>query len=307
VNTLNMKSILLKFCLLFALAALVATARADAVLDDMAKSLEEARANYAQFQTRYAETHPTMVEARAKIQELENQIAARAAQAGESPARERKPTAVNPGLISVDFPGGTFADLLKAITNSGGVAFNVVGEKAVLATDLPAFSIRNALPLSVAAALNQLIAPRGLNLLNPGNYSPEVYVLSERRPASFNEPVVFDSFQLASYLEKQGIDDIVGAIHTAWELNSVHKADALQLKFHPPTKLLLVSGSPEAVNIARQVVSTLMGAPEKGPITNSATPAATMSPQAAEQIRLDAVAREVEQRKAKRGDTAKPK
>ena len=173
--------------------------------------------------------------------------------------------------FNVDFPGGSFAQLVKAVSGPSGFAFNVIGEKADLATELPAFSVRNADSESLANALNQLLQSRGLGISKApgpaladerGQINVPVYVVTRR--ASF-EPTMFDSFQLGPYLEKQSIDDIVMAIRTLWELNPANRPEALQLKFHPPTKLLLVSGTPSAIMATGKVISTLAGGPEKTP------------------------------------------
>ena len=171
--------------------------------------------------------------------------------------------------FTIDFPGGTIAQLVKAVSNSSGPAFNVIGEKADLATELPPFSLRNADSESLANALNQLLQSRGLNVTRAsgpnivgerGQLNIPIYALIRR--ASF-DPIVSDSFQLAPYLEKQSIDDIVVAIRTLWELNPANRPEALQLKFHPQTKLLLVSGTPAAIQVASKVISTLSGGSEK--------------------------------------------
>jgi hypothetical protein len=180
-----------------------------------------------------------------------------------TPEADRNVSKPTPGTISVDFPGGTIADLNTAIAKAGGMYFNLVGEKSELATAVPAFSIRNASPDAFAMALNQLLSARGLSVSAAGNMGGPnaVFVLAKGR-AGHTEPTIFNSFQLGPYLEKQSVDDIVTAIRTLWELKPGNNSDALQLKFHPPTKLLLVSGSPEAITVASTVISNLAG-PDK--------------------------------------------
>lgn len=174
-----------------------------------------------------------------------------------------------PTLINIDFPGGTLAELVAAIARSNETTFNVVGETADLATEIPPLSLRNADHESVAQALNQLMSMRGLSLIRTtqqtimgpcGPINMPVYALLRR---AANEPVMSQSFQLGPYLEKQSIDDIIGAIRALWELNPANRPQTLQLKFHPPTKLLLVSGSPNAISAATQLISTLAREPDK--------------------------------------------
>jgi hypothetical protein len=215
--------------------------------------------------------------------------------AAESPKADDQ--GQTPWIFNVDFPGGSLDQLIKSISSANAAIFNVVGEKADLATTIPGFSLRNADSESLANALNQLIAPRGLNIsraqgpsfVGPrgpasGPANSSIYVLSRR--SAIDRPA-FDSFQLAPFLEKQTIDDIVTAIRTLWELNPANRPEALQLKFHPPTKLLLVSGTPEAIAVASKVISRLEGAPgAPGTIvTHSAPPTPTE-----EQRRIEAAA-----------------
>lgn len=200
-------------------------------------------------------------------------------------------------IFNIDFPGGSIEKLVKSISSSSGAIFNVIGEKADLATEIPAFSLRNADGESLANALNQLIAARGLNLKRApggslrgsrGETNFPIYLLARR---SDEQSTAFDSFQLEPFLEKQSIDDIVSAIRTLSGLNPANPPDGLQLKFHPATKLLLVSGTPEAILVASKVISTLSGAPP-GP--------------AAEKRRLEAVTAEVMKRRQAREQLGKP-
>lgn len=64
-------------------------------------------------------------------------------------------------LISVNFPGGSAAALLAAADKSSLSGFNVIGEKADLAIELPPFAVRNADAWALATALNEILRPRG--------------------------------------------------------------------------------------------------------------------------------------------------
>lgn len=186
----------------------------------------------------------------------------------ETPAevRARVQEMQRKSVISIDFPGGSIAQLLDLISKSDGPAFNLVGEKADFATELPPFSIRDAIPSGLYAALNPLLRVRGFTIIPPNSYSnghADVYSLVKLENG--NSPTEFDSIQLAPYLERQSIDDIVGAIRLAWEMNPKHIGSALSLKFHPPTKILLVAGPAGAIELTRQVIGSLQGAPKPPP------------------------------------------
>jgi len=183
-----------------------------------------------------------------------------------------------PRLVSVNFPGGSAAALIAAADKSSAEGFNVIGEKADLAIDVPAFSIRNADPNSLAFALDGILRQRGYTLqtnFKPGQGQAPIFVL--RRLNSYEQRIdgmPFESFQLATYLEGQSVDDIIGAIHTAWELDPAHRPEALRLKFHPPTNILLVSGPVEGINTVRSVLGQLRRASDQKPNPKPAPPSA---------------------------------
>ena len=169
---------------------------------------------------------------------------------------------VDPRVFTVDFPGGRVTDLLAAVAKTGA-SFNVIGEKIDLMTEIPPFSVRNVTAEILAPALNQLFAPRGLFLGNTSNFSNQVYLLTKKRPDQPSRPSFFNSYQLTPYLEQQSIDDIVDAIQTAWSLDPAIKATSPQLKYHPATSILFVSGTPEALGTAQQVIYSLKRKPDE--------------------------------------------
>jgi hypothetical protein len=226
--------------------------------------------------------------------------------ASPAPIAVRPP---QPNAVTVDFGGGTVADFVTAASKSGGASFNLIGEKADLATTLPSFSLRDVEPSSVAGALNLLLSQKGLSITQTGG----AFVLMRGNPQVARESAVFESFQLAPYLEKQSIDDIVGAIRTAWDLNPANKADALQLKYHPATSLLLVSGSRDAINTTVKVVAALKRAPaakvaEDKELTAKAAPEAPLQKpnSAAEAALMKQWTSEIERRRLERGPGSQP-
>jgi len=173
--------------------------------------------------------------------------------------------------LSFDFPGGTLGDLIAlAEKASGAVSLNVIGEKAALATEIQAFTVKNADRDAVLRAIGQLLRGRGVRVEQAGAgffivssegskdrrgqlNAEEVAVLRKAKSQT-----IFDSFQLGSYIDdQQSVDNIVDVIRSAWTLNPAHEASALQIKFHPATKLLLVSGPPDAIEMTRQVIRSL--------------------------------------------------
>lgn len=177
-------------------------------------------------------------------------------------------------LITVNFPGGPFSALVSATEKSSPGAFNVVGEKADLAIELPPFSVRNADVSSLAAALTAMLQPRGYMLASNGRTQNQSSVFTLRKITSLeaqniaDRPSLFQSFQLAPYLQNQSVDDIVGAVRTAWELDPKHSASALNVKFHPPTGILLVSGPGDATMVVQTVLRELRRSTDQSPKPN---------------------------------------
>jgi hypothetical protein len=217
-------------------------------------ALIEARAEFEKLQVQLAGSDPAVTGQLAKIAALEKQL--RTAPVADADAH----------LISIDFPGGPLDQLMVVLakTNTGG--FNLLSEDPkMLATIVPPFSVHNVTPTAFAAALNLFFAPRSLVVekIIPDQFyggqdhpGPDVYVMRAAK-SSTAAPGRFLAFQLAPYLEQQSIDDIVGAVRAAWELDPTHKPDELHVKFHPPTSILLVSGPSDALNISQQVIQSL--------------------------------------------------
>lgn len=186
-------------------------------------------------------------------------------------------------VVSVDFPGGPFSTLLAA-ANRDGANFNVVGEKADLAVELPAFAVRNADTGAFATALDNLLSKRGYRLEQssraPSAGQAAVYVLRKRlETEDAYGRVVYNSriqaFQLQPYLAMQNVDAIIGAIRVGWALDPANNPEALRLQFHPPTSILVVSGSPEAITLTQQILGQLVRDPAtpKNPVPPANQPA----------------------------------
>lgn len=177
-------------------------------------------------------------------------------------------------LFSVDFPGGSVSALLALLAKSGPDAgLNIVGEKSDLVVELPPLSVRNTDAAAFASALDGILRSRSYTLESnrrptAPNQAP-VYVLRKMTTYEIsggrgsNNP--FSAYQLAPYTESQSIDDIIGAIRAAWELDPQHSPDAMRLKYHPPTGILLVSCPPDGLNLVGRVLNELRRAAPPAP------------------------------------------
>ncbi len=178
-----------------------------------------------------------------------------------TPAAQPAPwTPPKPEFMSIDFPGGTVGQLI-AVLNKAKSPFNLIAEKSDQDIEIPAFSLRNVQVQAVGTCLAQWLQSKGYTLGSPNWNSNErdgnaVYFIS-KDPRATRATNSFVPFQLWPQLEYQSIDDIVGAIRTAWELDPAHAPSDLKMKFHPATSVLLVVGPTQAIEIATRVIGSL--------------------------------------------------
>lgn len=179
-----------------------------------------------------------------------------------------------PFLLSIVSHGGSLREFISAASASEDVSLTLInaGDPADMETQLPAFNLRNANWGTVIEVLANFLATRGLQLKHAGGDNPNpnearsvVCVLrrtESSRPEKQPPPAQFKSFQLGEYLSKTlSIDDVVDAIRTAWKMDPTRIDGDLQIKFHPATKLLFVSGPEPAATIASQVIDGLRKKP----------------------------------------------
>ena len=167
------------------------------------------------------------------------------------------PSNVTAHPITIDFPGGSIAQLVALINSSDNGPFNLIGEKSFQETALPPFSLHNVEPASLAVALNALLRPRELAFSLAG---PNIFILAKSvSPSSLYAPAAptFQAFQLAPYLTKLSVEDIIDAIVVAWESFPGNDPKQLGFKYHSATKLLFVYGPPEAIAIATKLIPQL--------------------------------------------------
>lgn len=249
--------------LLVVAVALAVAARAATPPDS--PELAEARAKLLEmFEVfKYTDEQPAVKQQRAKIAALEYIAAAKANTGSEAAGR----------TVNIDFPGGTAAAMLTAIEKAGG-GLNILAEADDLRIEMPRFTLRNADPSSFATAVDNLLRPRGYSLQGGGRSGAQqvpVFVLRKlNQNERYNNESQFQPFNLGPYLEYATVDDIVGAIRTAWELDPVRPPTALRVKFHPPTGILLVSGPSQGIQMVGMLLQQLR---RTEPSAKPATPA----------------------------------
>jgi hypothetical protein len=230
--------------------------------DDLQKSLAEARIQLESLRQKYLEKHPTVVAQQWKIAAIEKQLTA-------LPLSDSAKSSLP---IALDFPGGSCAQLVDAVAKASTGTFNIIGQPDDMKVPcLPPFSVRNADPGSLMEALNTSLQPRSLILERPyrdgypveGTYTlrrmePNPVPRSANSRNSNDRSSNFQSFQLSPYLGALSVDDIVDAIRAAWTLDPTHEANSIQIKYHPATKMLFVSGPPESTMIVTRVIGLLI-------------------------------------------------
>jgi hypothetical protein len=176
--------------------------------------------------------------------------------------------------INFDFSGGTVGDLIGAL-HKNNTDFNLIAEPPYLKLTVPSFSIRNTDAFAFGSALERLLRTQNVLLMqNGGPSGTPIWVILPQpsaQPSKTPENVI-QSFQLGPYLERYQVDDIVSAIRTAWTLDPANSPDALQLKFHPATRLLLVAGPGKAISVAFGVLGALETKHESKPAPAPALP-----------------------------------
>lgn len=173
-----------------------------------------------------------------------------------------------PYRLTIESSGGTLREFLAATSSGAEVSFTLVnaGDPADLETPLPAFNLRNVSWATVAEVLANFVATRGLQLKHTdlGNQDGAKSIICvlrrDRASAESDRPAKseFTALQLGEVIySAQRIETIVDLIRTAWEFDPAHDAAALRLKYHPDTKILLVSGPAPAATVAERVVASL--------------------------------------------------
>lgn len=176
-----------------------------------------------------------------------------------------------PPLITVRSKGGPLSGFITAASKLKEISFTLINaaDPADLETPIAPFELSNANWGTVINVLGTFLRSRGLELRVVGGDDPNfaeastiVCVLNhteESRVAGHRaQQSEFESLQLGEHIDDaQTIEVIVDAIRAAWELDPARDPAALRLRFHPATKLLLVSGPAPASLVVRQVIGGL--------------------------------------------------
>lgn len=174
-----------------------------------------------------------------------------------------------PKLITIKFGGGTLEQLVEVINAQSEVPINIVGDHEGLSAKIPPFSVYNVRGSALVFALNTFVREQGFALTGDNNLFA-VSRTNEMPFPDYRRQTLVVPVNMTPYLGNQDIDSICDAIRTGCELNGKAKS-TLVLKFHPPTKLLLISGTQMEVQVAQSIINALSrGTPPPKPPAPSA-------------------------------------
>ncbi|HLP26106.1 MAG TPA: hypothetical protein VK477_10530 [Acidobacteriota bacterium] len=171
--------------------------------------------------------------------------------------------------FDLDFPGGTPAELVKAIEKATGRPLNVIVSAADVARRIPPLKMNGVDVPELFFALSQVDAERDRRA-SPGMAGIRL-VFSSKSPISdtsiwslqvqqngpsFGPVSLTYFFLLAPYLDGGlSVDDITTAIQTAWRMQGL--SEPPKISFHKETKLLIAVGDESGVRTIDQVLSAL--------------------------------------------------
>ncbi len=187
---------------------------------------------------------------------------------------------VEPRGINVDFPGGTLAQLLASINSSESAPFNLIASKEVLALPLPAFALRNVSPRDLAMAIDWLLDGYIIDLpaenpdrdglpvftvrVNPDRINP-----SSEQAEGASKPERFQSFPISALGGRFPVEEVVSTLNAAWTIDPSHRPEALRIKYHAATGILLVSSREgAALEIVNAVMRSLIDEAGRRPAPN---------------------------------------
>jgi hypothetical protein len=195
---------------------------------------------------------------------------------------------------SFAFPGGTAQELVEALKKNRQPAPNVIIPPKLKDTPIPEFELLNVTLADMFQALNSLSEDKSVQWQLSGSSEP-IWVLNAVGGANnagfapgfgpqpgFNpggrygagmQAGAFDPvtglpmnmrtcqiIPVGKFLKQYKIEDITTAVKTAWGM--MGNDGEAQMKYHTDTKLLIVVGSAEQLNVLTQVLASLEANPE---------------------------------------------
>ncbi len=200
-----------------------------------------------------------------------------------------KPATDAPALtkFNLDFPGGTPAQLIKAIEKAMGKPLNAIIPTEDADVQLPPLKMNDVDVAQLfkaleAASIKQVAVVSGFSRYGPQNSSYSTFVTScgfktegivsdnsvwyfhadkPSLPPMVSTQKICRFYSLAPYLSCGfTVDDITTAIQTGWKMSG--DASLPQLNYHKETKLLIAFGEPDKLDVIDTVLKALQPAPQ---------------------------------------------
>lgn len=169
-----------------------------------------------------------------------------------APAQQQQPAPAEQ-TFSLDFPGGSVAELLQAIEKATGKVPNVIVSKEAATLSVPPFKVGGITLDGLAQALSAVGAG---NWMHPTPSSWAVQpVMVRLGPAPQRQQVSVDN--IGPLLKSHNVTDIVAAIQLCLQLAPSSDESKAEIRYHKETSLLLVRGTGEQINIAKSVLHAL--------------------------------------------------
>jgi hypothetical protein len=191
----------------------------------------------------------------------------------EERARTAKPESqTGAGMVSLDFPGGSMLDYIKAVSDGSGFEGTIIQEPSTLAElKLPAVKLRGA---TLRTAL-EIMSRAGSGSLRSRNLNLRVNWIPDQRYADPEEDnrwamksacvisveaignngqatrTVFDLSAMDA-TTKADVQTVLDAITVAIEMNG--ESTTFAAKYHEPSRILIVRGTPEELSLVREVL-----------------------------------------------------
>lgn len=177
--------------------------------------------------------------------------------------------------FSLDFPGGSPSQLVKAIEKAMGKRLNVIISKEDEAVELPPLKMENvvlpqlftALEVASHKAVSFPNGPSSYQQFNTGygfKSADEMtdtavwyfHVEKPSLPPVVSTQKVCQYYSMAPYLDRGfTVDDITTAIQTGWKMAGVSPTP--ELSYHKETKMLIAYGEPDKLSTIGQVLGVL--------------------------------------------------
>lgn len=168
--------------------------------------------------------------------------------------------------FNLNFPGGTPAQLVKAIEKATGKRLNVIIPAEGGNAQLPALMMNH---VNVVQMFQALRAVSPVQYVGRTAYPENSFNTSAKIPSDDSiwyftvhkyvppsQQKICHFFSLAPYLNRGfTVDDITTAIQTGWKLAGIIAPP--KLEYHKETKLLIAFGEPDRLGIIQQVLGSL--------------------------------------------------